>query len=472
MDEELLGRVAAAIREYGASLADRPAYPASEAISGLSRFDEALPNNGAAAPEIIGELDEIGRPATVAGNGGRYFGFVTGGTLPAALGANMIASAWDQCASGPVSSPVASRLEAIASKWVLELLGLPSDSGLGFMTGSSIANLACLTVARDEIARRQGVDIARDGLELATIDVVASTESHATVIRALRVLGLGARQIRMAACDGQGRVDPDQLPELSDRTILCLQAGNVNSGASDPFPELVAAARTAGAWVHVDGAFGLWAAASPELSREVRGASAADSWAVDAHKWLNTPYDCAMAIVRDAAVFRHAMSAQASYMLNDNDALDPSDFTLEFSRRARGIDVWAAIRQLGATGIAHMIERNCALARRFAAGVEQLGFEVLNRVVLNQVVVSLPGALNADAPCSGELEAIIAAVQKDGTVWFGATRWRGRPAFRFSVSSHCTDERDIDRALECLETAKARVHRREPLDHSRLQGGS
>src|SRR5262252_4317154 len=422
---------------YLDGLADRPVAPAAADVAALGRLDFALPGPGLDAEAVLALLDEAGSPGTVASGGPRYFGFVTGGALPVAQAAAWLTTAWDQNAALSAMSPAASVLTAVALRWVAELVGLPAGSGGGFVTGATMANATCLAAARDAVLTRHGWDAAGQGLVGAPpVTVVVGAEAHTTVRKALGLVGLGRDRAVILPTDDQGRIEPRDLPKLTGPALVCLQAGNVNSGASDPFPPLMAWAREHGAWVHVDGAFGLWAAASPGTASQVAGIAGADSWATDAHKWLNTTYDCGIALVADPGALRAAMRASAAY-LPEQATREPMHLTPQSSQRARGAEVWAVLAMLGRDGLAGLVDRTCALARRFADGMRAEGHTVLNDVVLNQVVVGF-----GDAARTG---AIIAAVQDDGTCWFGPTTWRGRAAMRFSVSSWCTTEGDIDR---------------------------
>lgn len=429
---------------YTEGTATRRVFPAPEAIAALSAFDEPLPDTGASPDATLALLDEVGSPATTASNGPRYFGFVIGATLPAAAAAERLVLAWDQCASSFDNSPVAATLERVAAGWVLDALDLPRDSAVGFGTSATACTLAALVAARRTLLARHGWDFDRKGLAGAPeIRVVVSELVHITVKKALRVLGFGLDNLVHAPVDAEGRIDPARLPALDGRTILCLQAGEVNTGAFDPFAELLPIAQAAGAWVHVDGAFGLWARAS-NLRALTEGVELADSWTTDAHKWLNTPYDCAMAICRDPDALSEAMNADAVYSMASRDA--QKNLALEFSRRARGVPVWAALRTLGRDGIAALVERHCAQARRVADGLAHAGLEVLNRVSINQVLFRC----DTDA----RTEHLLAAVQASGEVWFGATRWQGRPAMRISLSSWRTGDDDVDHLIKLV----ARCH--------------
>lgn len=438
-EADLLADADARGLRYLQSNATRRVFPSSEAIAALSAFDEALPARGLPAEQTLALLDEKGSAATTASNGPRYFGFVIGAALPAASAAERLMLAWDQCASTFDNSPVAATLERVAARWVLEALDLPRESAVGFGTSATACTLSCLVAARRALLARQGWDFDRLGLIGAPeIRVVISELAHITVKKALRVLGFGIERIVHAPVDAHGRVDPARLPVLDERTILCLQAGEVNTGEFDPFAGLIPRARHAGAWVHVDGAFGLWARASAHAEL-TRGIEQADSWTTDAHKWLNTPYDCAMAICRDAQALAEAMNSDAVYSSASADA--QKNLTLEFSRRARGIPVWAALRSLGREGVAELVERHCAQARQIGDGLALAGFEVLNRVTLNQVLFR--------AETDEQTLAVRAAVQASGEAWFGGTVWQKRPALRISVSSWRTRDEDV-RALVTL----------------------
>jgi len=427
---------------YLGGVAERRVGPSAEAVAALGRLDFALPGPGLAAAEVLRMLDEFGSPATVASAGPRYFGFVTGGTLPAAQAAAWLGAAWDQNAALTVMSPAAARLNAVALRWVAELLALPAGTAGGFVSGATMANATCLAAGRDAVLAGHGWDAAGQGLVGAPpVTVVVGAEVHAAVRKALGLVGLGRDRAVVLPADGQGRIDPSALPPLSGPALMCLQAGNVNSGASDPFAPLIAWAREHGAWVHVDGAFGLWAAASAATAGQVAGAGEADSWATDAHKWLNTTYDCGIALVRDRSALRSAMEASAAYLPGETDA-EPMHLTPQSSQRARGMEVWATLAFLGRDGVAGLVDRTCRLARRFADGMTRSGHEVLNDVVLNQVLVAFGDASRTDA--------VIAAVQDDGTCWCGPTVWHGRKAMRVSVSCWNTTEDDIDRSIAAV----------------------
>lgn len=443
---ELLADADARAARYLSELEQRRVFPDAAALAALSRLDEALPTVGAPARETLALLDEVASPATVASNGPRYFGFVIGAALPVAAAAERLALAWDQCAATFDSSPAAAAVEKVAARWVLEALDLPRESAVGFGTSATACAIGCLAAARRKLLARQGWNVDDDGLVGAPeVRVVAPLSVHITVKKALRLLGFGLKRVSFIPVDSRGRLQVEELPALDATTILCLQAGEVNSGEFDHFKPLIARARAAGAWVHVDGAFGLWARASQQLRHLTDGVEGADSWTTDGHKWLNTPYDCAFAICRDADALASAMNSDAVYAsASSKDA--QKNLTLEFSRRARGVPVWAALRSLGREGVAALVERHCAQARRLASGLVAAGYEVLNEVVLNQVI--------ARGSSEEETVAVRVAAQQSGEVWFGPTVWQGRPAFRLSVSSWRTTDQDIDAVVELLRRLK------------------
>jgi glutamate/tyrosine decarboxylase-like PLP-dependent enzyme len=432
---------------YLDGVADRPVAPGQDAVDGLQKLGFPLPGRGLDAATVLRLLDETGSPATVASNGPRYFGFVTGGALPAAQAAAWLTAAWDQNSALAVMSPVAARCHEVAVGWIANVLGLPPGTAGGFVTGATMANATCLAAARDAVLAGAGWDAARDGLIGAPpVTVVVGAEAHTTVRKALGLIGLGRSRALVLPADEQGRVIPRDLPDLAGPAIVCLQAGNVNTGASDPFGPLLEWAARHRAWVHVDGAFGLWAAAAPATRAQVALAELADSWATDCHKWLNTTYDCGLALVGDPDTMRRAMAASASYLPGSGAEL--MGLTPQSSQRARGVEVWAALASLGRDGLAGLVERCCRLARRFAAGMRAAGFEVLNDVVLNQVLVSFGTTQRTDA--------VIAAVQDDGTCWCGPTTWHGHRAMRVSISAWSTTEADIDRSIAAVRACARR----------------
>ena len=428
-------------RRYLADPGARRVFPDAQALAGLAAFDEAVPEAGASSDSTVRLLDEAGSPATVASNGPNYYGFVIGASLPAAAAAERIAIAWDQCASSHANSPVVDHIEKVAARWILELLDLPRGSAVGFGTSASACGLACLTAARRTLLERQGWDFDDRGLAGAPeIKVVVSESVHITVLKCLRMMGFGLANIVRAPVDAHNRIDPARLPPLDDRTILCLQAGEVNTGEFDPFVPLVAEARKAGAWVHVDGAFGLWARVSDSKRHLTEGVEGADSWTSDGHKWLNTPYDGAFGICREPEHLAAAMNSDAEYASASADS--QKNLGIEFSRRARGVAIWAAIRTLGRKGIEEMVDRHCRQAGAIADGLRSAGVEVLNRVVLNQVL----GRLEDDAATNRFREAAL----NTGRIWFGPSVYRGRSAFRISVSSWRTTDEDVENAIALL----------------------
>ena len=428
---------------YLEGLEDRSVAPSPEAVAKLVALDEPLPDDLTTAEAVLKQLDEIGSPATMAMAGSRFFGFIIGGALPVTLAANWLAGAWDQNSAFYNVTPATAQMEKVALGWLLDLFGLPSDCGGGFVTGATVANFTALAAARHAVLARAGWDVEAEGLIGAPpLTVVVGEEAHSTLFKALGLVGLGRKRVVRVPADRQGRMRADALPPLSGPTIVCAQAGNLHSGAYDPLAEICDWAHDAGAWVHVDGAFGLWAAAVPSLAHLTPGLTEADSWATDFHKWLNVPYDSGLALVRDRDALRAAMSITAEYLPTDSPVRNPFDFTPEVSRRARGVEVWAALRYLGRAGVIELIERTCRHARRFAAGLQEAGYEVLNDVALNQVAVTF-----GDAAMTTRT---IAAIQDDGTCWCGPTVWQGRTAMRISVSSWATTDEDVERSLAAM----------------------
>ena len=439
---ELLTETARRAGHFLESLPERRVAASRDAGELVSALGGALPRNGMPASEILARLDEIGGQGVVASAGPRYFGFVTGGVLPASLAASWLAAAWDQNAFSEMNSPTGAAVERVAMQWVLEILGLPADAGAAFVTGATMANFTALAAARRAVLLAHGHDVDRDGLGTAPrITVVVGEQAHATLFKALGMIGLGRERVVRVPADEQGRLRVDALPILDGPAIVCTQAGNVNSGAFDPVGAVCDAVRAGDVWVHVDGAFGLWARASGRLAELAAGVERADSWATDAHKWLNVPYDSGLAIVRDAGMLRGAMSVQADY-LPDRASRDPFEFTPETSRRMRGLEVWAAVASLGRDGLEELVERNCRQARRFAAGLRDAGCEIFNDVVLNQVLVAF-----GDDRATTE---VIRGVQREGTCWCGGTQWNGRAAMRISVSSWATTDDDVERSLAAI----------------------
>jgi len=440
--EELLFDLANRATRYTESLPKRGVSPSQEAVQRLKTLDVPLQDDPIDPAMVLAELDEIGSPATVATTGGRYFGFVVGGCLPAAMAANMLAGVWDQNAAYEILSPVAASLEEVCARWLISLFGLPQHSGVGFVTGATMANFAGLAAARHALLAGEGWDVEAKGLFGAPpITVIVSEEAHISVFKVLGLLGLGRERVLRVPVDGQGRMRADKLPPISGPTIVCVQAGNVSTGAFDPADQICPLARGSGAWVHVDGAFGLWALASPKLAHLAKGFQDADSWAMDGHKWLNVPQDSGIAFVREPRHLRAAMATSAAYLIA-GEGREPAHFVPESSRRARGIEIWAALRSLGRRGLADLIERTCQHASRFAEGLIAAGYDILNDVVLNQVLVSFGSA--------DVTRCVIQRVQQEGTCWCGGTEWQGHVAMRISVSSWATTEEDVERSLDVI----------------------
>ena len=446
----LLAEAARRATAYLEGLSRRSVAPSPESVTALSALDVPLPEVPSDPAAALEELDRWISPATMAMAGPRFFGFVIGGALPAALAANVLATAWDQNSAKWAVTPGTAALERVALRWTLEALGLPPDAGGGFVTGATVANFTALAAARHAVLARVGWDVEARGLFGAPpITVVVGAEAHASVLKALAMLGLGRERVVTVPVDGQGRLRPEALPPLRGPAIVCLQAGNVNTGAFDPASPVITRAREAGAWVHVDGAFGLWARAAPGRAHLGAGLAEADSWATDAHKWLNVPYDSGLAIVRDEAVLAGGDGRSRPPTCPDAGARDPADFTPELSRRARGVEVWAALRTLGRAGLADLVERTCRHATRFAEGLAAAGHRILNEVVLNQVLVSFGD--------DDRTRRVIAALQSDGTCWCGGTVWQGRTAMRISVSSWATTDADVELSLAAMLRAASQT---------------
>ncbi len=427
---------------YLEHITTRPVAVPPDAIDRLAALERELPDDSTDPAAVLAELDRFGSPATTATAGPRFFGFVTGGSLPVALASNWLAGAWDQDAGMASIAPACARLEEIALSWLLDLFGLPTNCGGGFVTGGTMANFTALAAARHSILERVGWDVEANGLFGAPpVTVLIGEEAHISVRKALGLLGFGRERVVILPTDEQGRIKTDTLPGFDGPSIVCIQAGNVNTGAFDPAREICQWAHEAGAWIHVDGAFGLWAAAAPERAHLTDGFAAADSWAVDAHKWLNVPYDSGIALVRNARALRAAMGTSAAY-LSQGERREPDQHTPEMSRRARGVEIWAALRSLGRHGVADLVERTCSFATEFADGLRDAGYEILNDVVLNQVLVSFGD--------DDTTRKVIALLQRDGTCWCGGTVWHGRAAMRISVSSWMTRESDVEQSLAAM----------------------
>jgi glutamate/tyrosine decarboxylase-like PLP-dependent enzyme len=439
---------------YLSGLPERPVGPRATLQDLRAALGGPLPEHPVDAATVVSELADAVEGGLLPTGSGRFFGFVFGGALPAALAADWLTVAWDQNAFVYASSPSGAVAEEVAGSWLKQLFGLPPAASVGFVTGAQMANVTGLAAARHEVLRRVGWDVEAQGLVGApAIRVLAGAERHSTIDRALRLLGLGTGSVVRVDVDDQGRMTPSALAEClrvgSGPSIVCAQAGNVNTGALDPLGAICDLAGDAGAWVHVDGAFGLWAAASPRLRPALAGVERADSWATDAHKWLNVPYDSGLVICAHPAAHRAAMSTQAAYLMHaTSDERDAIDLNPEASRRARGFAVYAAIRALGRNGIADLIDRSCLLASRFAGTLaSDARVEVLNDVVLNQVLVRF---LADDGDHDGLTRRVLDTVQREGTCWMSGTTWQGKAAMRISVSNWSTDETDVDRSVEAI----------------------
>ena len=430
-------------QSYLQEIHSRHVAPKPEALTELRALDCELPMNPTAPTETLSLLDRAGSPATVATTGGRFFGLVVGGALPATVGSRVLNAAWDQLATTQDTSPVALQLERTAARWLLELLQLPDNASVGYVSGTTMGNFTCLAAARHQQLSKLGWDVEQQGLFGAPLlRIIASEEIHVTVTKVIALLGLGKQNVTSVETDSNGAMRLDRLPQLGPDCIVLTQAGNVNSGAIDPVGKIAERAHAADAWIHVDGAFGLWARVNPELDDMTRGMELADSWVTDAHKWLNTPYDCGVAICRHPSAIHAAMSTVAPYFSSDSHAA-PKDMVPELSRSARAMDVWAALHSLGRQGVRDLIQDCCRHARIAARGLQSMGFEVVNDVILNQVVVSHPTNHQ-------QLAELVEIVKRSGEAWFGVTHWKQRDAFRLSFSSWATTDDDVARLLAAI----------------------
>ncbi|MEM7307953.1 MAG: aminotransferase class V-fold PLP-dependent enzyme [Planctomycetota bacterium] len=446
---ELLRQAHAYAERYVAGARDRRAFPDAASIAALAELDGPLPDGPSDPETVLAQLDRVGSPATAAQTGGRYFGFVTGGSLPVGLAARWLGDAWDQNTAVSAMSPVANKLEELCERWVAELLGLPAGTAAGFVTGTTLANVCALAAARGELLARQGWNVAEAGLYGAPpIRLILGADAHAAVKKALALLGLGTERAEIVPVDDQGRMRLDRFPELDGEALVVTQAGNVNSGAFDPIGEVCERVHAAGGWVHVDGAFGLWAGASPSLASLYGGIEQADSWAADAHKTLNVPYDCGVVLCRHRAALVAALGATAAY-LEPGAERDGMCYTPSMSKRARAVELWAVLRTLGRSGVAELVDRLCALARLFAERLRAEGFDVLNEVCFNQVLAS----------CGDDHETTrtLAEVQASGECWCGGSVWRGRQVIRVSVCSWATTEEDVERSVRAFVAARERA---------------
>ncbi len=452
-DHEALRQVGADALAYVSSVSDRPVAPSAIALAELAAFDEPLPESGAGVARTLRLLADVGGPATMASTGSRYFGFVTGATHPAALGSSWLTGAWDQNAALPVMSPVAAKLHGVVSEWLVDVLGLPTATGVAFVSGATVANASCLAAARDALLTKQGWDVQADGLFGAPpFTVVVGAHAHSTLSKSLGLVGLGRSRVHVAPADDQGRMRADLLPDLEGPVLACAQAGDVNTGAFDPFDAIADWVAARDGWLHVDGAFGLWALADPSRAPLVAGLDRADSWATDGHKWLNVTYDCGIAFVRRPGDLRRTFAAAADYLPPD-DRFEAMHHTPQSSQRARQIEVWAVLRAVGREGVADLVSRACDVAVAIADRLRSAGFAILNDVALNQVLVRyVDGATT---------ERLLAEIQADGRIWCGPTVWSGETAMRISVSSWQTDLDDAQYAADVILDCAARIGRHE-----------
>jgi glutamate/tyrosine decarboxylase-like PLP-dependent enzyme len=448
--DDLLRAASEMAREYATSVDERRVAPDRQTLDSLAAFDEPLPDDGAGGLATLRLLHDVGSPATVASAGRRYFGFVNGATYPVALGSSWLVSAWDQNTALPVMSPVAAKLHDVVRGWLVDLLHLPTDTAVAFVTGATVANASCLAAARDALLARLGWDVPSDGLFGAPeIQVVVGGRAHSTLSKSLGLVGLGRTRVVVVPADDQGRLRADLLPDLDGPVLVCAQAGEVNTGAFDPFEDIADWLARRSGWLHVDAAFGLWALADPSRSHLVRGLDRADSWATDCHKWLNVTYDCGIAFVRRPEDLQRTFSVAAAY-LPPGGGFEAMHHTPQSSQRARQVEVWSVLRTLGRRGVADLVTRACDVATTIADRLRAGGLTILNEVVLNQVLTRL-----VDGPTT---EALIAEIQSDGRIWCGPTQWDGATAMRISVSSWKTDLDDAafaaDVILECADRVR------------------
>ena len=433
--------------DYIDHLEQMPVSPAASSLTEMKIFDEPMPAEHCEAEELLGLLHRYGSINTVAQTGGKYFGFVCGGSVPVSLAAKWLSDLWDQNSALFVLSPIAAKLEEVCEKWITELLALPRGTAAGFVSGSSTAIICAIAAARNELLRRQNWDVNVNGLFGAPpIRVVLSEQAHSSVFKALALLGLGKGRVELVPADEQGRISPEKLPALDRSTLLILQAGNVNSGAFDDFDQICKIANEAGAWVHVDGAFGLWAAASQRFHSLTRGMEKADSWSADAHKTLNTPYDCGVVLCKDRSALVGSMQATGSY-IQYSESRDGMLYTPEMSRRARSIELWATLKYLGASGVRELMDSLCDNAQYFAEKLSENGFAVKNDVVFNQILLQCETA--------EKTTATLKHIQAGGECWCGGATWHNEPVIRISVSSWQTTKEDIDDCVEVFKECRA-----------------
>lgn len=427
---------------YYTTIESRKVAPSKYALKAIEKFIEPLPEGPTDEESVLDILDTFGSHASLATSGRRFFGFVIGGTHPISVAANWLATVWDQNCALYAITPAGATLEKVAMEWMIELFGLPKTTGAGFVTGATVANFTALAAARNAVLKQVKWDVEADGLFGAPpVTIIVSEEAHPTLFKSLGMLGFGRDRVVKIPTDAQGRMSMVNFHKIHGPTIICTQAGNINSGSFDPIGDICDAVKDSGAWVHVDGAFGLWAAASPKYAHLTKGIEKADSWATDGHKWLNIPYDSGFALVKNPEYLKAAMAIKAHYLIT-TEKRDPSDYTPELSRRARGTEVWATLKHLGRQGVAELVERCCGHAQLFASILSENGFKILNNVVLNQVLVSFGD--------DEKTRKIISAIQEDGTMWAGPTVWKGKTAMRISVSSWATRTEDVEKCCQAI----------------------
>lgn len=441
--KKLLELAASESIKYLESLGTRRVGPSITDLTDLEKLNIPFQDDPVDPKAVLELLIDSGSKNTVANAGGRYFGFVIGGSHPVSLAANWLAGAWDQNGGLGVTSPINAKIEEITSNWLKEILPVSKNSAAGFVTGVTVANFCGLAAARHSILKKQGWNVEAEGLFGAPlIKVVIGEHAHGSLLKALSLVGFGNKRVTIVPADNQGRMKADELPkDIDDRTVVCIQSGGVNTGCFDPAKEIISTAQNKGAWIHVDGAFGLWAGASPKKSYLTKGVELADSWATDAHKWLNVPYDSGIVFVKNPDDLRSAMSMEAAY-LDQSGSRIPYHYTPELSKKARAIEIWATLSSLGRKGVADLIDRTCSHAEKFAEGLKKAGYQILNDVIVNQVLVSFGSSEVTDK--------IISEIQKDGTCWVGGTKWNGESAMRISVSSWATTIEDVERSLEAM----------------------
>jgi glutamate/tyrosine decarboxylase-like PLP-dependent enzyme len=449
---KLLQEAAESSIKYLDSLDSRRVSPDQNDLLKLKEFDPEFQDDPVNAESVIKLLSEVGSRTTIANSGGRYFGFIIGGSHPVSLAANWLAGSWDQNSGLIVTSPFNAKIEEITSDWLKEILPVAKDSVVGFVTGDTVANFCGLAAARHSILKKQGWNVEANGLFGAPpIKVVIGEQAHGSLLKTLSLVGFGSKRVTIVPADEQGRMLADKLPQdIDERTIVCIQSGSVNTGSFDPADKIIPLCKKKDAWVHVDAAFGLWAGASPKKSYLTKGVELADSWATDAHKWLNVPYDSGIVFVKNPDDLRSAMSMEAAY-LDQSGSRIPYHYTPELSKKARAFEIWATLRSLGKKGIADLIDRTCSHAQKFADGLINAGYKILNEVVVNQVLVSFGSSEITDK--------IISDIQKDGTCWVGGTKWKGESAMRISVSSWATTDYDVERSLDAMIRIAKNYHK-------------